>query len=183
MKVNKLHEQIWEIEDFLSNEELTVLLSVAKDSPESFWYQDESPEHWKGKVLMATDVLMDDPIYGEFMELLDIKVSNIFINYTKVLGISSIMRYRPGEGKGVHRDNEGEQDLNNVYGLVIYLNDDYEGGELYYPTIEYSIKPKKNSVLIHYAGLEHGVNDVISGIRYVLTSFVEGDSSTAVREK
>lgn len=183
MKINKLHEQIWEIEDFLSDEELTVLLSVAKDSPESFWYQDDSPEHWKGKVLMATAALVEDPKYGTFMEMLDTKVSNIFVDAQRVLPISSIMRYRPGEGKGIHRDNEGENDLNNVYGLVIYLNEDYEGGEIYYPTLEYSVKPKKNSVLIHYAGLEHGVNDVTSGIRYVLTSFVEGDEKTTIREK
>ena len=119
----------------------------------------------------------------DIVGILQTKISSLFLNFKEVLPISSIMRYRPGEGKGIHRDNEGEQDLHNIYGLVVYLNDDYEGGEIYYPTIEYSIKPKKNSVLIHYAGLEHGVNDVISGIRYVLTSFVEGDSSTAVREK
>lgn len=183
MKINKLHEQIWEIENFLSKNELTILLSMAKNSPENFWHQDDSPDHWKGKVLMIETALVYGPADRAFMSALNTKISNLFVDAWEVLSISSIMRYRPGEGKGPHRDNDGEKDLNNVYGLVVYLNDDYEGGEIYYPSIKYSIKPKKNSVLIHYAGLEHGVSDVISGIRYVLTSFVQGDPMTAIREK
>ena len=132
---------------------------------------------------MIEVALSNSSMDGEFMKKLNTKIFNLFMNAWEVLSVSSIIRYRLGEGKGIHRDNDGEKDVNNVYGLVFYLNDDYEGGEICYPSLNYSIKPKKNSVLIHYAGLEHGVNNVISGTRYVLTSFVKGDSGTTVKEK
>lgn len=179
MKITKIHDQIWEVTDFLSEDRLNILLNIANNSDDQLWYQPDAPEYWQGKVLMISEFFEIDDY---FVENLDTDLTNLFINSTNVLPVSTIIRYRVGEGKGVHRDNDGEKDLLNVYGLVFYLNDDYQGGELYYPGLDFEIKPKKNSVLIHYAGIEHGVRDVKSGIRYVITSFIQGTQETKVRE-
>jgi hypothetical protein len=55
------------------------------------------------------------------------------------------------------------------YSSVIYLNDEYEGGEIYFPNQNFSIKPKKYSA-IFFPGNDmeylHGVSEIISGNRY-----------------
>lgn len=180
MKLTKLGNQVWELSDFLSEFELSSLLSVAQGADESLWHSEEVPEYWRGKVLMAVHIFREDEKLYDFLSNLDKKVEKIFSNAKSVLSISSVIRYLPGRGMGVHMDNVEDHDKDNVFGLVIYLNDDYEGGEIYYPDIDLEVKPKKNSVLIHYAGLSHGVRQVTSGTRYVVTSFVKGDSSTVI---
>jgi len=60
------------------------------------------------------------------------------------------------------------------YSTLIYLNDDYEGGEIWFPQYDnFSIKPEKGS-LITFKGDEktiHGVRAVTKGIRYTLSMF------------
>lgn len=50
--------------------------------------------------------------------------------------------------------------------MGIFLNDDYEGGELVFPEIKVSLKPKAGS-LVFFPGYltRHGVNKVTSGTR------------------
>lgn len=80
---------------------------------------------------------------------------------------------------GVHRDDVEEEDKVNMYGIVIYLNDDYEGGEIIYPDYGVEHKPVAGSMVVHRASTPHGVNSVTGDkVRYILTSFVKGDSST-----
>ena len=58
-------------------------------------------------------------------------------------------------------------------GSNYYLNDAYEGGELYYPNLNFSYKPVPNSLVIHRGTDEfkHGVNDVESGVRFSFGMF------------
>lgn len=54
---------------------------------------------------------------------------------------------------------------------VIYLNDDYEGGELYFPDHNLSIKPEAGD-WITWPGnrwYQHGVSEITSGVRYTLS--------------
>jgi predicted 2-oxoglutarate/Fe(II)-dependent dioxygenase YbiX len=69
-----------------------------------------------------------------------------------------------------------------VFGIAIYLNEDFEGGELNYPDLNISIKPKKASILIHDAKLLHQVLPVAYGSRYSITTFVFGTESTKVKQ-
>lgn len=57
----------------------------------------------------------------------------------------------------------------------IYINDNYSGGEVYFPEINYEIKPIANS-LVMWAGNEnyiHGVKDPISANRYTWTTWIK----------
>jgi hypothetical protein len=51
------------------------------------------------------------------------------------------------------------------YGMVIYLNDDFEGGELYYPEYDILYKPQAGALVIHDAEAIHGVRATLSGER------------------
>lgn len=57
------------------------------------------------------------------------------------------------------------------YAAVLYLNDSYEGGELYFPNLDYSYAPKMGDLVIFPANDEkylHGVKTVLNGNRYTL---------------
>ena len=69
----------------------------------------------------------------------------------------------------MHVDDLGYVTDNHLPTLI-YLNDDYEGGELGFATHNLIIKPKKGDLIIfpgnmHYA---HEVFEVLSGTRYTL---------------
>lgn len=61
----------------------------------------------------------------------------------------------------------------NKYVSLIYLNDDYEGGEIYFPDHNIEIKPKKGMVICFPGGVEniHGVKEVTAGERHTMMAF------------
>jgi predicted 2-oxoglutarate/Fe(II)-dependent dioxygenase YbiX len=80
---------------------------------------------------------------------------------------------------GIHTDNHLEDAVK--FGVVLYLNDDYEGGEINYPKLNLSIKPKARSLIIHPAGEPHGAMPVTLGnTRYILSVFVRGNNDTKI---
>lgn len=54
---------------------------------------------------------------------------------------------------------------------VLYLNDDFEGGELVYPYKGITIKPKPGLLVVHSGSEDyiHGVKKVTKGIRYSIS--------------
>lgn len=65
--------------------------------------------------------------------------------------------------------------------ILVYLNDDYEGGELYFPRYNYSIKPTAGTMITFPGSLYyiHGVKEITKGVRYTINqwsffNFLEG---------
>ncbi len=78
------------------------------------------------------------------------------------------------EGMPAHFDDSPENTKNKThYGLVLYLNDNYDGGEIYYPKLNIEYKPKSGDIIIHPGTEEymHGVRDISNGTRYAITTF------------
>lgn len=70
--------------------------------------------------------------------------------------------------------NYQEEHTDNAeFGAVIYLNDDYEGGEINFPTLDISMKPEAGSILYWPGYLPHSVSPVTSGVRYTLPIFLK----------
>ena len=73
---------------------------------------------------------------------------------------------------GVFLDRKGAV---TDFSCVYYVNDDYEGGEIYMPILGMTIKPKANSLLlwshVWHEDMAHGVNPVLSGTRYMSQGF------------
>jgi hypothetical protein len=174
-KINIYHGRIYEVEGFISPPEVEPLLVAIASSPESAWFDDDFPEHWNGKTFPISRG--GDKQIKDTLRLLDEKVCSYVENLVDFVKINNIHRFRKGDTMNPHVDNAGN-DFNNVFGAVIYLNEDFGGGELYYPELNFSIKPKANSLVMHDASLLHQVLEVTDGIRYTLTTFIEGDSTT-----
>lgn len=162
---------IYEFHDFLSNEEQHTLLEIVKDQ-EIDWNSSNS-NYWKGK---------NADIYHNIMESIDSRVKSLFENYTHINVISSINRFLPGHNMGEHVDEVGHNQIQ--YGVVIYINDDFNGGEICYPTLDLVHKPVARSLIIHPGNLPHLVNDVLDGpTRYSITTFVHGTKENPAKIK
>jgi hypothetical protein len=175
MKINVLGPGIIEIENFISSEEIKNFVSICKESAEEDWYMWGGKGTWYGNILMPTPIL-------EIFKNVDRRVSKLFSSYSKIHPLHSIHRLREGQSLPYHSDNGGshERTENIVYGVVLYLNNDFDGGELDYWGLGISYTPRPGSLVIHLAGLRHGIKEVTSGTRYMITSFIEGDENTPV---
>lgn len=74
------------------------------------------------------------------------------------------------EGAGTHfkiHADHGPTYVTTV-SIVVYLNDDYEGGEIYFPRFDLSHKPEVGDIVVFPSTYvyEHASQDMISGTKY-----------------
>lgn len=174
MKINKLHEDVYEIEEFLTEKELADVYAIINNTPEEDWFDEESknknntPDFWYGKNLYFTSTNVFTSINK--------KMSNLFESYSYYPEKIHLQRYKKGDFIKHHAD-QWMPDLPYYigYGFCLYYNDDYAGGELDYPDLKITIKPKANALYIHGGHIVHGSlpvqNDII---RYFTTVFIRG---------
>ena len=60
------------------------------------------------------------------------------------------------------------------WAYVLYLNENYEGGDLVYTVKNITLKPKAGTIVVHSSSEDctHGVKEILSGERFVVTGFV-----------
>ena len=178
-----LGSDIWVYHNFLSKDELDLILEKIKISGSSIW-NTPNPNHPQNQ---STRNLKE-------AEIISSRIQSFLPNNLYIHAHSSITKLLPEQGHGIHSDNHDflkirelsklvkDDDCfvlvdNNVYGLVVYINDDYDGGEIFYTKQNIVYKPKAGDLIIHSAEdhCEHGVNPVKTNIRYSFPS--------AIREK
>lgn len=61
--------------------------------------------------------------------------------------------------------------------ILCYMNEDFDGGYLYFPDYDYYLKPKKNSIIMFPGGLHcvHGVTEITNGTRYTISQWAKFD--------
>ena len=89
-------------------------------------------------------------------------------------GFATIQRMQEGVELKAHTDQHTDPSIK--YATILYLNDDYADGELFFPNLDIELKPKAGT-LVFFPGDEeykHGVKNVGEGpIRYVLVGFIK----------
>lgn len=169
------------IEDFATEKELDILLEYAQKTDR---WSFSGHERWDGRnahmteimfhegAVPATQVMMD--VWGRCEDMLREEVSGDIR-----LEVPQFTRWFPGDDIWPsHADNCNPDGTPNYtphrsHGMVIYLNDDFKGGELVYPDLGITIKPKRGMLCMHTAGWEnnHGVRPVEEGFRHTAVSF------------
>jgi hypothetical protein len=87
---------------------------------------------------------------------------------------------KTGGHNPLHVDNYNEQ-YQNDYSAILYLNDAYSGGLLHFPKKELSLKPKPGT-LVAFIGteeLEHEVQEVTDGNRINIICFLNEKKKVA----
>ena len=168
MKVNRLSPDIYEIEDFVTVEQQTKILEYCKSLDESDWWHEETKNSfWYGKQKLEPS--------KEVFNQINQNVQNLFSDLLYA-GDLALQRNLDKEPMQTHRDYWIKDiDYYIRYGIVIYYNDDYLGGEIEYPELGIIHKPKARSLVLHGGNILHGprkVNDDV--VRYFSTAFVRG---------
>jgi len=83
----------------------------------------------------------------------------------------SLLRYTEGGKYSAHVDRGAPN--NRVVSGLIYLNDDFEGGELHFPRQELTIKPKPGSLVLFpsFHTFEHASLPIKSGTKYAVVTW------------
>lgn len=83
-----------------------------------------------------------------------------------------INKYDVGVYMGPHVDSGYGADDKSTVSMVIYLNDEYEGGEIEFPDHGISIKPEAGSAVVFPSvGCLHDPKPTISGTKYMIPLF------------
>ena len=90
-----------------------------------------------------------------------------------------MLKYEEGNDFKPHFDN-GKGLAKRLFTILIYLNDDYEGGETKFPLSNLTVKPEIGKLLI-FQNLKAGENDkfsmhegskIVTGVKYVLVNWI-----------
>lgn len=91
------------------------------------------------------------------------------------------------EGAGTHfkiHADHGPTYVTTV-SIVVYLNDDYEGGELWFPRFNVSLKPQSGDIAVFPSTYvyEHASQDMISGTKYSVVIMSDYNDRDNVNQK
>jgi hypothetical protein len=187
-------EMIQARENFMTQEELEFLSNAAKTI--NIWDETETRYNENGTVIYDSEYWKDRVATQPSLDKNDLKISQVimnlqqrlkkevdsFFNVDAIPTSSAIVRWLPGQLQMPHADKElhtgpdaGTPNDFPWYDLsgLFYLNDDYEGGELYFPLQNIQFKPKAGGAYFFPGDKNfiHGVTEVTSGIRYVIPFF------------
>ena len=78
----------------------------------------------------------------------------------------SISRLSPYQSMGTHQDTKDENSKGFI--VMLYINDDYENGELNFPDRNYSYKPSAGDIAFYSMREPHAVEHTTLGVRYTI---------------
>jgi hypothetical protein len=192
----KIIEDVTLVKNFLSQEELDILFDIIKDLSQEDWekeYLDQLPAFCMEK--FGRDDVENLVAEGKFEITQNWKDKNYNINQHEIVrtmhqrlsdlvniadeklelaGLSTIQRMQEGVELKAHTDQHTDPSIR--YATIIYLNDDYAGGELFFSNKDLELRPKPGDLVV-FPGTDefnHGVRHVQPGpIRYVIVGFVK----------
>ncbi len=185
---------IVEILDAVTKEEMDILLSWARSNSNFDETKDEYNENgniiyqaniWKDRVVTIDTFKEYAP---EMIGILDNIIKRMKTTIDDFFSVDAtptgpcIVKWPVGSRQEPHADKEMHEGPDagtpNSFpwydiGTVFYLNDDYEGGELYFPLQGIEFKPKPGAAYFFPGDKNyiHGVRPITSGIRYTAPFF------------
>lgn len=187
-------DNIVALEDFMTEEELVRLNSFIRnnenwDYTETHYNENGTvtydADYWADRVATYPTIQKSDP---EIPKLIEKMVARLKVEVDKFFNVDAnptspaMVRWLPGQLQMPHADKElhtgpdaGKPNDFPYYDLagLFYINDDYEGGELYFPNQGIQFKPKAGAAYFFPGDMNyiHGVTEIKSGIRYTVPFF------------
>jgi hypothetical protein len=194
--VNEIIDDVIVVNNFLSKEELSKLFDIINSTPDEDWLIEyttnlkrfcmekfkrddvenlvkegkfEITKGWQDKNLSLIKYPISDKINQRLQEILLTANPNIQFASAKTL-----QRMQEGVELKAHTDQHTDPAIE--FATIIYLNDEYSKGELFFVNKDLELKPEAGSLVVFpgTADFEHGVREVGPGpIRYVIVGFVK----------
>ena len=120
-------------------------------------------------------------------KILESSINKHLDEYCNKYGIRGLMpeqwqlvRYGEGQHFKTHLDEDCENP--RTVSIIMYLNNDYSGGDLEYVWFNKIYKPKAGDILIFPSNYiySHKVNEVTSGTRYAVVRFYKWETLKSV---
>ena len=176
MKFQKISDKIFTVSDFLSAEECDQYIALSEKTN----YELAKVDADKGQRVVA-EVRNNSRAFYDNTELADLlwqKVQPFVppqLGNSEAIGLNEkfrFYRYEPGQRFKGHVDGSYIRNASEAsyFTFMIYLNDDYEGGETKF--LDCTITPQKGMALIFLHNLYHEGSEAISGTKYVLRTDV-----------
>jgi len=187
-------ENIVELVDFIYDDELEKLNNFIRNN--QIWDKTETHYNENGTVIYDASYWEDRVVTFPNIEKTNKEIIEIIMNMVERLKkrvddlfevdakptSPAMVRWLPGQLQMPHADKElhdgpdaGTPNDFPWYDLagLFYINDDYEGGELYFPKQNIKFKPKKGAAYFFPGDMNyiHGVTEITSGIRYTVPFF------------
>lgn len=179
------------IDNFISVNDLKILNDFVKKINK--WDNSaKSEQHKDGASKYNADIWYNRNCGADIIKEIDLNVFNIIDSYVEKMKLvleekfscetrkrpPVIVCWRPGDMQVPHADKQIQDGRPNAFidydlNSLFYLNDEYSGGELYYPGHGLKIRPKPGMAVFHPGDINylHGVTPVLSGERWVIPSF------------
>ena len=187
-------KNIVEVENFLTKEEVEILLDFSRKNSSFDLGATEYNENgtliyddnvWVNRVATTETLVKSGPEMITIIENIINRFKLVIEDFFEVEIISTgpaLVRWPVGARQEPHADKELHEGPDagtaNAFpwydlGTVFYLNDDYEGGELYFPQHGIEFKPKAGAAYFFPGDMNyiHGVRPIISGCRYTSPVF------------
>lgn len=174
--VEEIEKNIFLIKEFITTEEQNVILNFAKSATEEEWQQDYKDSMKENSEVYSSIEWMDKSLNMNNSELpiiLKLRLQSGIGKEYSARKLLTIQRHYPGSFLKEHVDQDHDPSLK--YASVLYLNENYNGGDLYFPKLNFSIKPPERSLILFSTGqlYLHGVKEVLPGpTRYAIASFI-----------
>jgi len=184
------------VKDFISKQEIDQYLDIVNATAEETWFllyknnlknfcmekfgrddvenlvaegKFEVTLGWEDKVLNVSSFDIDMVVASRLRKAVESADSSLELS-----GFGTIQRMQSGVRLVSHTDEHTDPSIK--YAAVIYLNNDYNDGEIFFENKEIALKPDPGSLLLFPGNEEfkHGVNYVGDGpVRYVLPGFIK----------
>lgn len=161
-KIGNSKDNIKTIKNFISKEECESILSLIKSSKTTDTGKDPQ---WDGRVYTTPQVIVKlIPIVKKITKIIE----DHYQISVELVTHGSVVKWTKGEKMSAHVDDLGIENY-HMTGLI-YLNDDYEGGDINFITHGLTIKPDAGDLVmfpgnLHYA---HEVKEITSGERFTM---------------
>jgi hypothetical protein len=195
-QVEEIDSEVLIVKNFLSKEELDKIFDVIESTPNEEWFIEynanlknfcmqkfgrddvenlvaegkfEITQNWQDKNLNIGKYTFQRALFDRLNDLVQ-KVDNSL----ELSGFATIQRMQEGVELKAHTDQHTDPSIKHA--AILYLNDDYVDGELFFVNSGLELKPKPGSLVLFPGNDEynHGVRHVGAGpIRYVLVSFIK----------
>tara|TARA_B100000287_G_C20636094_1_gene781740 strand:+ start:760 stop:1338 length:579 start_codon:yes stop_codon:yes gene_type:complete len=173
---------IVEKENFLDSEECKLLIEYQKlnsVNDTSNWSLENHKSNWESRIFVC-DKINDNNI-RTIVESIHYRVCTICSKFYDEEVVypefSNLVYWGTGMELGAHADNHWVDNPQKEhytphrdYSAVIYLNNNYVGGETFFVENAYSVEPEVGKLILFTSGKEHihGVRQVTSGSRYTM---------------
>lgn len=86
---------------------------------------------------------------------------------------TQVIQYKQGGGYIQHQDADNDAQ-DRYFSVICYLNDDFEGGHTWFPSLNYSTLPQRGKAILFPSKYFHCAEPVLYGEKYVFVSWVLG---------